>query len=51
MQFIALLAAAIAQLVEQGCPTFLLVRATFPGEKLLRATCIISKIKLQIIAS
>ena len=35
----------------QGCPTFLLVRATFTGEKLLRATCIFTKIKLQIIAS
>ena len=35
----------------QGCPTFLLVRATFTEEKLLRATCIFTKIKLQIIAS
>ena len=35
----------------QGCPTFLLVRATFMGVKLLRATCIFTKIKLQIIAS
>ena len=35
----------------QGCPTFLLVRATFTGKKLLRATCIFTKIKLQIIAS
>ena len=35
----------------QGCPTFLLVLATFTGEKLLRATCIFTKIKLQIIAS
>ena len=35
----------------QGCPTFLLVRAIFTGEKLLRATCIFTKIKLQIIAS
>ena len=35
----------------QGCPIFLLVRATFTGEKLLRATCIFTKIKLQIIAS
>ena len=35
----------------QGCPTFLLVRATFTGEKLLRAACIFTKIKLQIIAS
>ena len=34
-----------------GCPTFLLVRATFTEEKLLRATCIFTKIKLQIIAS
>ena len=37
--------------IEQVCPTFLLVRATFPEEKLLRATCIFTKIKLQIIAS
>ena len=35
----------------QGCPTFLLVWATFAGEKLLGATCIFTKIKLQIIAS
>ena len=35
----------------QGCPTFLQVRPTFAGEKLLRATCIFTKIKLQIIAS
>ena len=35
----------------KGCPTFLLVRSTFTGEKLLRATCIFTKIKLQIIAS
>ena len=35
----------------QGYPTFLLVQATFTGEKLLRATCIFTKIKLQIIAS
>ena len=35
----------------QGCPTFLLVRSTFTGEKLLRATCIFTKIKLQKIAS
>ena len=35
----------------QGCPTFLLVRATFTGKKLLRATCIFTKNKLQIIAS
>ena len=35
----------------QGCPTFLLVRPTFAGEKLLRATYIFTKIKLQIIAS
>ena len=38
-------------IVQQGCPTFLLVRVTFTGEKLLRATCIFTKIKLQIIAS
>ena len=37
--------------IYQGCPTFLLVRATFPGEKLLRATCVFAKSKLQIIAS
>ena len=41
----------IFELLDQGCPTFLLVRATFTGEKLLRATCIFTKIKLQIIAS
>ena len=35
----------------QVCPTFLPIRATFTGEKLLRATCIFTKIKLQIIAS
>ena len=35
----------------QGCPTFLLIPATFTGEKLLRATCIFTKIKLQIITS
>ena len=35
----------------QGCPTFLLIRATFTGEKLLQATCIFTKIKLRIIAS
>ena len=35
----------------QGCPTFLLVRATFTREKLLQATCIFAKIKLQTIAS
>ena len=35
----------------QGCPSFLLVGATFTGEKLLRATCIFAKSKLQIIAS
>ena len=39
------------ELLNQGCPTFLLVRATFTVEKLLRATCIFTKIKLQIIAS
>ena len=37
--------------LDYGCPTFLRVRATFTGEKLLRATCIFTKIKLQIIAS
>ena len=37
--------------MEQACPTFLLVRATFMGEKLLWATCIFTKIKLQMIAS
>ena len=37
--------------LEQGCPIFLLVRATFTGEKLLRAKCIFTKIQLQIIAS
>ena len=37
--------------IEQACPTFLLVQATFMGEKLFRATCIFTKIKLQIIAS
>ena len=35
----------------QNCPTFLLVRPTFAGEKLLEATCIFTKIELQIIAS
>ena len=35
----------------QGSPTFLLVRATFTGEKLLRAKSIFAKSKLQIIAS
>ena len=39
------------QPLRQGCPTFLLERATFTGEKLLRATCIFTKIKLQILAS
>ena len=37
--------------VEQGCPTFLLVRATFTGEKVLWAMHNFTKIKLQIIAS
>ena len=37
--------------LPQGCPTFLLVRATFMGKTLLRATCIFAKSKLQIIAS
>ena len=37
--------------LNQSCPTFLLVRATFTGEKLSRATCIFAKSKLQIIAS
>ena len=43
--------AGVNLLLNQGCPTFSLVRATFTGEKLLRATCIFAKIKLQIIAS
>ena len=38
-------------MLRQGCPTFLLVGATFTGEKLLHAKCIFTKIKLQIIAS
>ena len=37
--------------IDKGCPTFLLVRATFTEEKLLRATCIFAKIKVQIFAS
>ena len=36
--------------LNQSCPTFLLVRATFTGEKLSHATCIFAKSKLQIIA-
>ena len=37
--------------LQQACPTFLLVRATFTGEKLLPATCVFTKIKFQLIAS
>ena len=39
------------ELFSAGYPTFLLVRATFTGEKLLRDSCIFTNIKLQIIAS
>ena len=35
----------------KACPAFKLLRATFTGEKLLRATCILTKIKHQLIAS
>ena len=37
--------------LQQACSTFLLVRATFTGEKLLRAICVFTKIKFQLIAS
>ena len=37
--------------LQQPYPTFLLVRATFTGENLLRAICIFTKIKFQLIAS
>ena len=37
--------------IEQACQTFLLVQPIFTEEKLLRAACIFTKIKLQIIAS
>ena len=33
----------LVKAVHQACPTFLLVRATIAGEKLLRATCIFTK--------
>ena len=37
--------------LQQACPTFLLKRVTFTGKKLLRATCIFTTVKFQLIAS
>ena len=49
-EWLSTLTSFVGLAVEQACPTFLLVRATFTGEKLLRATWIFTKIKLQVIA-
>ena len=42
-------ALTLFEILDQACATFLVLWASFTVEKLLSATCIFTKIKLQVI--